>query len=212
MRDRRKSKLAKTTYVDRVSSIPQVARAIGIKVRTVESWRRDGMPREDDGTYSLERINEWRAARGARTNRSPRITTEFGEDPPEPPSEVSDLETPWAGAAVKDLLAQKLYWEKEWKRLKSGSEDIELKLKRGELLVIADVEREWVARVMEVRQALEALGQRLAPRLVGMSAVEIESEINDATRAICERFARTGGTRERTEIKRGPGRPRKNAT
>jgi transcriptional regulator with XRE-family HTH domain len=48
-----------------VSSQRELAQAIGVSPRTVEGWRKGGMPREDDGSYSIAEVLRWKAERDA---------------------------------------------------------------------------------------------------------------------------------------------------
>lgn len=43
-----------------VKTEPEVARFFGVTVRTVQNWKRDGMPVEPGETYNLEKVAAWR--------------------------------------------------------------------------------------------------------------------------------------------------------
>jgi phage terminase Nu1 subunit (DNA packaging protein) len=43
-----------------VRTYREVAEVFGVNTRTVQTWKNDGMPAEDDGTYNLVKIQEWK--------------------------------------------------------------------------------------------------------------------------------------------------------
>lgn len=51
----------KATEPGIVQTQAEVAKAFGVKKRTIEYWVENGMPRQEDGTYSLLDIAGWRA-------------------------------------------------------------------------------------------------------------------------------------------------------
>jgi len=46
-----------------VKTIDEVARIMGVSYRTVQRWKKDGMPETKDGYYDLETVRTWHAAR-----------------------------------------------------------------------------------------------------------------------------------------------------
>ncbi len=164
----------------------EIAKALGVSTRTIDGWRENGCPRTPDGKFVLADIEKWKDSQRVRAakNRS-------------------------AGAATKGSMAEELAMEELLtKRAKRIQEEIAAKVAEGKAILLEDVERERVARILEVRQALETLGARVVPQLQGLDVDEAIAIVDEHVRAICDRFARGGATRR--SIKRGPGRPRKN--
>lgn len=56
----------------------QVASAFNVSIRTVERWKKDGMPRLPDGKFSLIDIQNWRSIRENKTKED--ITQRWDEE------------------------------------------------------------------------------------------------------------------------------------
>lgn len=57
-------KKIKSTDTNIVTTLEQVAKVFEVSTRTVQFWKRDGMPVMPDGRYNLDDIRKWRIARG----------------------------------------------------------------------------------------------------------------------------------------------------
>lgn len=164
----------------------EIAAAMGVSVRTVDGWRDNGCPRLADGSWNADQVREWVGQHRAQTRKN------RGAAPAPEGSIAAQIEQ-------EELLI---------KRAKRVQEEIAAKLAEGTAIDMVDVERERVARVLEVRQGLEAMGSRIVPQLKGLSTEEQIDVIDEYVRNVLDRFARGGAIRKR--IKRGPGRPSKN--
>ena len=158
---------------------------MGVSVRTVDGWRDNGCPRLADRTWDVDLVRPWVEQHRSQTRKN------RGASPPP------------AGSIAAQLEEEEL----RIKRAKRVQEEVAAQLAEGRAIEMEAVERERVARILEVRQAIEAMGSRIVPQLRGLSEQEQIDLIDDYTRSVLERFARGGVVRRR--IKRGPGRPRK---
>lgn len=163
---------------DTVATLAALGRALGRSRRQLVRDRHAGLP-GGEGCYSVSAARAWLAAREADGGSK-------GEN----------------AKLRRDLLSADL----EFRKARGELQRIEVRLRRGELIELADVDRERCARVLEVKGALEGLGTRIVPALQGLSIEEQVDLVDEYVRSILERFARSGTTRKR--VKRGPGRPR----
>lgn len=69
--------------------------------------------------------------------------------------------------------------------------ELQVEKERGLLIDRAEVEQASARKVVAVRNKLMACGASLAPRLVGLTAAEIQETIDDYHRDICDEFARS---------------------
>lgn len=60
MKELERLEAAKNLPTGTVKTEPEVARFFAVTVRTVQNWKRDGMPVEPGETYNLEKIAAWR--------------------------------------------------------------------------------------------------------------------------------------------------------
>lgn len=161
-------------------NLDELAAAVGISRRQLIRLRHRGLP-GGTGRYDVTEIRQWLAARGG--------------------GDESD------GNERTRLELERLRAEVSFRRRRAQLAKVALEEHRGELILLEDVERERVARILEVRQALETLGARVVPQLQGLEVDEQIAIVDEHVRAICDRFARGGTTRRR--IGRDFGRARK---
>lgn len=92
------------------------------------------------------------------------------------------------GGGTEEMDAHKTRYWKE----KADEAEISNQTTRGELISRADVVREWVWRISELRTGLRAWASRLPPILEGKSAIELRLSLRDAADELLEAYARDG--------------------
>ncbi len=157
-----------------VATLAEVARAFNAPVATVYSWREAGMPGKP-GAWDLGAITVWLEGREAarRTGTRSPYAPAIPESAPKNGAEYIDGE----------------YWEARFRRARAKLSELELKVRRAELVPRAEILEVLVARAAGVRRGLRGLAKGLAPRLVGATAVQITRVIDAAHRELLLRYA-----------------------
>jgi phage terminase Nu1 subunit (DNA packaging protein) len=142
--------------------LKQVAKALNVSERRVQQLTKEGLPKEDRGKYDLGKCMLWyiRYLQAALEASGRRDSTD--ED--------------YGG--MREERARLLRAEAELK-------EIELAKERGQVVTIADVEREWSAIVLSVKARIMAIPPRLAPEILGetsrvMAQAKIEKYCKEA--------------------------------
>jgi hypothetical protein len=146
----------------------QVGQALARDRKTIARWTHAGMPRNKDGSYSLPAIVNWLVER-------------------EVAAATSDQAMKGAPAAEADSPALERY-----RSARAAMAELDLKVKKGELISNGDVARGWALRVAEVAAGLETLADRLPPLLVGKTREEIRIVIGDEVWRLRDQYARAG--------------------
>jgi DNA-binding transcriptional MocR family regulator len=162
-----------------VASQRELAQAINVSARTIESWRKSpferGMPMREDGTYSIAEVLQWKA----RRDEDARARKEAGKAKPSDGVDPDDL----------DLVKRNLYFDAKLKEEK-------LKAFRAKAMPIPHVQQLLRDRAGALRKELMSLPRRLAPRCEGKRQAEIRDILEEAfTRALDGYAAEAGGTR-----------------
>lgn len=145
-----------------VESMEEVAKAFGLKtVRTVQRWKKDGMPCKGGDRYDIKEITAWK------------IGKEFQK----------------TGNSDSDINGDG-YWQNRYRKAKALNEELRYRENLGQLIPRADVEKLGVQKVIQIRRAFQALPRSLAPQLVGLEAREIEALLAEKTKEIIAGFTR----------------------
>jgi len=188
-----------------VRTLQQLAVALEVSSTTIARWRNEwgGFPNRTAKGWDVAATKKWRESKNLeRRVKKARATsvgkrhdrpTYAGRPPKErendPPAD-GEVEINQADLSLYDLDAEKKRAETQYRRAKAEMAQMQADELKGSLVKRAEVEQMFADRVHEVASKLDGLGRGLAPRLVGLHAREIEKEINAATRAIREHFAR----------------------
>jgi len=150
-----------------------VAEHFGITPRQVLNWEKQGMPRLGGRRYDLVQIQLWRDQKqGIIPSRSP-----GGAGDPR-----QGFLTPQQG---KDFQEERL------KKAKAELIEMDVRLRRGELVELKKVETLFVARVIEVKTGLLSLPRSLPPELTACkNEREMEVVIFRRVRALLEAYSR----------------------
>lgn len=144
-----------------VESMDEVAKAFDLKtVRTVQRWKKDGMPCKGD-RYDLMAINAWKI--GKKLKKSGKGDSDLNGDG---------------------------FWSNEYRRYKALNEELRYRENLGQLIPRADVEKLGVQKVIQIRRALLALPRAVAPQLVGLEARESEALLAEKLKEIIAGFTR----------------------
>ena len=140
-----------------------VAEFYGVTAQAVGLWvKNEGCPRDDDGTYNLKDVNEWRTS---QETEGPRTATEI------------------------EATERKKIADAEIAENKARRSSIELGELEGRYLLRDEVEKGRVARIVAVKAAMEKMHTKLAPLLTMKSKAEVSSILYEATQEIMEQFS-----------------------
>ena len=141
----------------------EVAEIFGVYLRTLTNWEKDGMPRLRTGRFNLVAVAKWR-------------TEQLNVKKPKETPESSEKDRQLASLRREQARTARLNRKKL-----EGS------------LVPADLATRVISEcAVTVRNAIMGLGRRLAPRLVGMDAPQIEHTVNEETDGILRHLAKKG--------------------
>lgn len=132
-------------------SLAEAARRLGMKQRTLENWKADGLiqPRRD-GRWSTRSITA--VAEGKITEAEERLMKDDGSRSP---------------------------WLEEFRRLRCEREQLTLDRDRGEVLERVEVERRENEIALTFKNALLGLSREMAPHLFGREIPEIEGALRE---------------------------------
>jgi hypothetical protein len=139
----------------------QVGQALGKDRKTISRWTKDGMPRSADKTYSLPACVSWLIER-------------------EKEAAIGDK-----AMSAGDSPALERY-----RLARAAMAELDLQTKKGELISVDAVHRQWALQVAEVAAGLEHLADRLPPILVGTTREEMQKTIKDEVWRLRDTYAR----------------------
>lgn len=164
-------------------TLAELARKLGVSKQAACKWsQRPDWPFSRRGPFDVEQVREWRSAALEQPPQSATAAAPAASPPPADPT-----------AALRKIGPERLA-----KLLIAQERQAILKLQRqklaGELVSRVDVEREWLAKVVAVRDELLAMGRILAPQIVdaitdGDNELQVEQIIDMQARSILDRFA-----------------------
>ncbi len=134
-----------------------------ISPKTLSRWGRSGCPKLKKDQWDLQTIVEW----WAENIYEARIEREEKDE------------------SLKE--ARQRYW-----RAKAEKEEINVSLIKGEFIPKKKLADLWGARVIEVRQGLLNLSDRLSPVLIGKSQPEIKEIVHKEAVQLLEMYSRDG--------------------
>ncbi|HNT30337.1 MAG TPA: hypothetical protein PKL83_05285 [bacterium] len=143
-----------------VDSQEKVARVMGVDVRTVARWVKNGMPVTPQGLYDLLEIRAWRELKNQRK-----------------------------GTAGSKKETQEDLWDAKYREYKAKLAEIAFKKAMAELLPRDTVERELVQISLTVKRKMLALPNQISAALVGLEARQINSRLRARITEIISAFA-----------------------
>ena len=150
-----------------------VAEIFEVTERTVRNWIKAGLPRLSKRRFDRHQVQSWLDRRDGQVV-SPRQPD--GHDPLQPFLPVE---------RGKD------FEDSRMKRARADLLELDLKVRRGELVPRAQVQQMFVNRIMAVKQGLLSLPRALPPQLmVCHTEREMEPVIYKAVRDLLDAFAR----------------------
>jgi phage terminase Nu1 subunit (DNA packaging protein) len=156
-----------------VSSQRELAQAIGVSPRTVEGWRKGGMPREDDGSYSIAEVLRWKAERDAELEARKSARRQVTESDDVDPTQLN-------------LNDRNLYFDAKLKEEK-------LRAFRAKAMPVPHVQQLLRERAAALRKELMTLPRRLAPRCEGKRQAEIREMLEEALARVLDGYAADAG-------------------
>lgn len=154
-----------------VASQRELAEALQVSARTVEGWRKIGMPREPDGSYSVAAVLAWKQARDDElvARKKARLAERGAAGEDVDPSKLN-------------LVERNLYFDARLKEEK-------LQAFRAKSMPIPHVQQLLRDRAAFLRKELLAVPRRLAPRCEGKRQSEIRTLIAAALERVLEGYA-----------------------
>lgn len=140
--------------------VKQLTQALNVTEQWIGKLVKEGMPKETRGKYDLGKCMLWyiRYLQGALKRRSGNQT---GDE---------------AGRTEQRERLRLLSAEAELKEL-------ELSRERGEIIALPDLEKMLTDLVVTTKAQILAVGQRVAPQLVGQDRLTIEAELEKELKA-----------------------------
>jgi phage terminase Nu1 subunit (DNA packaging protein) len=142
----------------------QLGHALAKDRKTISRWTKAGMPRNDDKTYDLPACIAWIVER-----------------------EREAILADQAMAASNDSPALERY-----RQARAEMSELDLQVKKGALISIAEVHEGWAWRMGEVKQGLLFLAERFSSTLPGQSSERVRSIVNVEVRSLLDNFCRVG--------------------
>jgi hypothetical protein len=139
---------------------------LGVHLRSIGNFLKEEIPlptNKDGRTFSAVQVVKWWLARHLE-----RVASPAAESP----------------EAVR--------WLERYRRERFRLSRIERRLREGEVIAWADVEKEWCGRVRVVTEGLEFFADRLPPLLVGNNRDEIRAILKSEVRLLRAAYARDG--------------------
>ena len=176
----------------------ELARALGVSKSCVYKWKQKGLDeiRGEDGRFDPGEVRIWVKTKKKERESKRRPPMEMEEDNQQQiqsekfeASRDALATVDITGADDQDIEEEK-DWSNEYRKARAQRENLTVKQLKGEVVNRREVEEMVADRASEVKQSILSLGRRLAPRLVGMNAREIETEIGLETRRICQEYSR----------------------
>ena len=176
----------------------ELAKVLGISKSSVYKWKQEGLEdlRGSDGRFDPGEVRIWVKTKKKERMAKRRPQMEIKEDNQQRiRREKTELarESQGLGSTQEpedqDLEEEK-DWSNEYRKARAQRETLTVSKLKKELISRQVVEDMFADRAREVKQSILSLGRRLAPRLLGMNAREIENEIGKETRRICLDYSR----------------------
>jgi hypothetical protein len=179
-------------------TVKALSEVLGVSQSTIYKWKQAGLEevRGSDGRFDPGDVRVWVKAKKKERMSKRRPPMEIKEDNQQRiRSEKTELARESQGlGSTKESEDQDLEEEKDWsneyRKARAQRETLTVSKLKKELISRQVVEDMFADRAREVKQSILSLGRRLAPRLLGMNAREIENEIGKETRRICLDYSR----------------------
>ena len=177
------------------STYMELARLLGVSKSCVYNWKKKGLGeiRHDDGRFDPGEVQAWVETKKKEKLAKSRPSMDMRHN------NQHDLKREKVEAGKKDPVGldhepldieDERDWSNLYRKMKALKETIVVRQLQGEVVNRREVEEMFADRARSVKQTIMSLGRRLAPRLVGMNAREIETEITKETRKICQDYSR----------------------
>ena len=139
------------------------AEVLGVDARTLRRW--EAAPRRGDGTYSLRELVAWR---------------------------IREVEAEYMAAGA-DTTGQGSDGLERFRRARAELVELDLRERRGELLIAADVYSDLLIAAGAIRNRLMGLSHSLPPQLIGLAAHEsiftiLDREVRAALQELSDAF------------------------
>jgi phage terminase Nu1 subunit (DNA packaging protein) len=152
----------------RDKSTEEISQILDVDISTIKRWISNGLPCDRAGRGKPCRLD---ATEVAAWMREKGLTGKLGRPKTETAKELEA-----ARIRKENALADRY--------------ELDVAVRRGELLERVDVERMNVQKVAALRNALLSLPASLSPSLEGCSGAEIQDELERAVLGLLEQFAR----------------------
>lgn len=161
---------------ERINSVDDLAKALGIAKSTIYRWRADGWGIDDlfneaAGGWDVNEVRRWQEEMKRARRKILRPSLDSEED-----LEDSEAEQDWGNV---------------YRRAKAVMATLQARRLQESLVERVDMERGFAGRVAEVSASLDVLANMLPPRLAPLTREsEIQAVLREAFREIRDHFAR----------------------
>jgi hypothetical protein len=145
---------------------------MGVHRKTVQRWRKSGLPIEPDGSFNVDRIAAWRGEKPMKRSAGSAGNPDgrFGDAP----ADVSEL----------------AYWETEFKKFRAKIHELDFLQKRGQLVERDKVEQLLVDRASYFKKTLLQMSRRLSLKIANKDAQICQKIIDDFVYELLENYSR----------------------
>lgn len=143
------------TPADRLVDVGTLAEEFGCSERQIQLFVRAGMPKAGHGKYAMLPCYRWYAQK-------------LKQDLADAQNKAGDLE----------------YEQMRERRATADIKELDLAVKRGQLIPIDTYTKHVAAQFMAVRQNILAVAAQIAPQLEGLSRMEIKTRLQEKHRAV----------------------------
>jgi phage terminase Nu1 subunit (DNA packaging protein) len=164
MKKKQKQKAATKAAARRLANIAAIAERLKLTPRRIQQLVGEGLPRVTRGKYDVDEVLDWYIAK---------------------------LEKQLAGETDENGAAAKRYNE-ELRLLsaRADEQELELALRRGELVAIGDVEKEMTDLVATTKARILTVPARVAPDILGeQSRVMVQAKLEKALKEALEHLS-----------------------
>ena len=130
----------------------ETAQLAGVSLRSISNWLLEGLPQNEDGSFSGPRVVQWL---------------------------VSRVEDKVAGAGMPAATVEAQRWLTKFREERARLAEIERKRVEEKLISRDEASQEWAGIVSAVMSSLEIFADRLPPVLIGRNRVEMFEIIRD---------------------------------
>jgi len=161
----------------------ELASRLGVTTRTVRNWKRSGLPRNADGTYTVPLVAAWHREQEVR--RGLETARKRAEKPGRKPStEPTDADL----ASDADVLWSEEYWKTYERKYRALVAELRFLEEQGDLVRVDLVRRLWRRALVITRNQVETIPEKVLLLLPAEIRTDLRPELRKEAHAILAEF------------------------